>query len=482
MGIRFIEKPLTILFDIFAINVAFFTAAWLRYASHLFPETYNPHIDFSSYINPTLILINCVWLFLFFINGLYREWYKESRFDEFVLVARTVAIGICIVFIFTSSQQIINFANTGTLRVLFTRTKLATLFTYGGCMLFFSTLLRFAIHSLLSILFSYGIGVSKVLIIGANESGELLVKEIHAYARLGYRVSGFIDDDGRKKGSTLAGYKVIGTYSDLPAIVKKERIPALIIAHVSGSANEIMKILNYCGDIKVTIYMVPSLMDVITGHLKTHQIFGIPLLVLLQDHMPAWEADIKRLIDIAISAAVLIFGAPFWLIVAGAIRINSPGPLIYKQIRVGRNGKQFIMYKFRSMYQDAEKRSGPKWASKDDPRITTVGKFIRKTRLDEIPQFFNVFKGEMSLVGPRPERPFFVEQLKAEIPWYVRRIKMKPGITGWAQVKHKYDASIEDVKQKVMYDLYYFENMSLSLDIKIILQTFWVVLTGKGAH
>jgi lipopolysaccharide/colanic/teichoic acid biosynthesis glycosyltransferase len=134
------------------------------------------------------------------------------------------------------------------------------------------------------------------------------------------------------------------------------------------------------------------------------------------------------------------------------------------------------------MYQDAEKRSGPKWASKDDPRITTVGKFIRKTRLDEIPQFFNVFKGEMSLVGPRPERPFFVEQLKAEIPWYVRRIKMKPGITGWAQVKHKYDASIEDVKQKVMYDLYYFENMSLSLDIKIILQTFWVVLTGKGAH
>jgi exopolysaccharide biosynthesis polyprenyl glycosylphosphotransferase len=482
MGIRIIEKPFTVLFDIFAINVAFFTAVWLRYASHLFPETYNPHIAFSSYINPTLVLINGVWLFLFFINGLYREWYKESRFDEFVLVARAVTIGICIVFIFTSSQQIINFANTGNVRVLFTRTKLWTLFTYGVCMLFFSTLARFAIHSLLSTLFSRGIGVSKVLIIGANPSGERLVKEIHAYARLGYRVCGFIDDDGRKKDSVFAGYKVIGTYSDLPSIVKKEKIPALIVAHVSGSANEIMRILNYCGDSKVTIYMVPSLMDVITGHLKTHQIFGIPLLVLLQDHMPAWEADIKRLIDIIVSTLVLIIGAPFWLIVAGAIRLNSRGPLIYKQIRVGRNGKNFIMYKFRSMYQDAEKRSGPTWASKDDPRITTVGKFIRKTRLDEIPQFFNVFMGEMSLVGPRPERPFFVEQLKTEIPWYVRRIKMKPGITGWAQVKHKYDASIEDVKQKVMYDLYYFENMSLSLDIKIILQTFWVVLTGKGAH
>jgi exopolysaccharide biosynthesis polyprenyl glycosylphosphotransferase len=168
--------------------------------------------------------------------------------------------------------------------------------------------------------------------------------------------------------------------------------------------------------------------------------------------------------------------------VAAVIRINSPGPVIYKQIRVGRNGKNFTMYKFRSMYRDAEKSSGPTWASKDDPRITPVGKFIRKTRLDEIPQFWNVLAGEMSLVGPRPERPFFVEKLKNEIPWYVRRIKMKPGITGWAQVKHKYDASIDDVKQKIMYDLYYFENMSLALDIKIILQTFLVVLTGKGAH
>jgi exopolysaccharide biosynthesis polyprenyl glycosylphosphotransferase len=179
---------------------------------------------------------------------------------------------------------------------------------------------------------------------------------------------------------------------------------------------------------------------------------------------------------------VLFFGAPFWLCVAAVIKMNSPGPVIYKQVRVGRNGKNFTVYKFRSMYQDAEKRSGPAWATENDPRITPVGRFIRTTRLDEIPQFYNVLKGEMSLVGPRPERPYFVEQLKTEIPWYVRRIKMKPGITGWAQVKHKYDASIEDVKQKVMYDLYYFENMSIVLDIKIILQTFWVVFTGKGAH
>ena len=422
------------------------------------------------------------WIILFFFGGLYREWYKESRLDEFLVVARTVIIGLFGLFLITSAQQIVTFAHTGDWKSMFTRTKMATLFTYGGCMLFFATTNRFAIHSFLAFLFKKGIAVSKVLIVGANESGERLVREIHAYAKLGYRVVGFIDDDGRKTGTTFAGYQILGTYSSIPDIVKRERIPALIVTHVSGSANEILKILNYCGDISITIYMVPSLTDVITGHLKTHQIFGIPLMVLLQDHMPGWQAQIKRLMDLAVSSMVLVLGAPFWLLVAAAIRLNSPGPVIYKQVRVGRNGKNFTVLKFRSMYQDAEKRSGPTWATENDPRITPVGRVIRKTRLDEIPQFFNVLKGEMSLVGPRPERPYFVEQLKQEIPWYVRRIKMKPGITGWAQVKHKYDASIEDVKQKVMYDLYYFENMSIVLDVKIILQTFLVVFTGKGAH
>jgi len=482
MGIRLFEKVLTVLADILAINIAFFSTIWLRYASGIFPETYNPQIDFSSYVNLVLVFINAMWLFMFFVNGLYREWYKESRFDEFLVVTRAVFAGMLLVFIITSSQQIIDFIHTGSWKLLFTRTKLATLATYGSCALLFASLSRFIIHSLFPIFFSRGIGMGKVLIIGANPSGERLVKEIHAYSRLGYRVEGFIDDDGRKKGSVFAGHKVLGTYSDLPSIVKRERIPAIIVAHVSDSANEIMKILNYCGDIKVTVYMVPSLTDVITGHLKTHQIFGIPLMVLLHDHMPGWEAQIKRLMDITVSVLVLLLGAPVWLAVAAAIKLSSPGPAIYKQFRVGQNGKEYLMLKFRSMYEDAEKRSGPMWASENDPRITPIGRFIRKTRLDEIPQFINVLRGDMSLVGPRPERAFFVEQLKLEIPWYVRRIKIKPGITGWAQVKHKYDSSIEDVKQKVMYDLYYFENMSINLDIKIILRTFWVVFTGKGAH
>jgi exopolysaccharide biosynthesis polyprenyl glycosylphosphotransferase len=198
--------------------------------------------------------------------------------------------------------------------------------------------------------------------------------------------------------------------------------------------------------------------------------------------MPAWEAQIKRIMDVVVSLGVLVIGCPLWCAIAALIRLTSKGPAIYNQERIGQNGKPFVMRKFRSMYQDAEQRTGPTWATKKDPRVTPVGRFLRTTRLDEIPQFTNVLLGDMSLVGPRPERAFFIEQLSKEIPWYVRRIKMKPGITGWAQVKHKYDSSIDDVRQKVMYDLYYFENMSILLDLKIILHTVLVVFTGKGAH
>jgi exopolysaccharide biosynthesis polyprenyl glycosylphosphotransferase len=196
--------------------------------------------------------------------------------------------------------------------------------------------------------------------------------------------------------------------------------------------------------------------------------------------MPEWEKKVKRALDLLFSFFALLITLPVTSVIAALIKIESEGPIIFKQKRTGQNGKEFNVYKFRSMVNDAEKLSGPVWSTKDDPRITKIGKFIRKVRIDEIPQMLDVLKGEMSLVGPRPERPYFVEKLSKEIPLYKRRLKVRPGVTGWAQVKHKYDETLEDVNTKLRYDLFYIENMSLRMDFKILFRTIFVVLFGKG--
>ncbi len=206
----------------------------------------------------------------------------------------------------------------------------------------------------------------------------------------------------------------------------------------------------------------------------------MPLIDIMPELMPEWEKKLKRLLDVLTSLIILIITLPVIIITAIAIKLESRGPVFFKQERSGMNGAIFRIIKFRSMYEDAEKHTGPIWSSKDDPRVTGVGKIIRRVRIDELPQMINVLKGEMSIVGPRPERPFFVEKLSQEIPYYKRRLKVRPGITGWAQVKHKYDESVEDVKIKLRYDLFYIENMSLRMDFKIIMRTIFVVLFGQG--
>ena len=226
--------------------------------------------------------------------------------------------------------------------------------------------------------------------------------------------------------------------------------------------------------------IVPDLYEILSGQARTSQIYGMPLIDIMPELMPEWEKKLKRLLDVIASFIILIITLPVIIIAAIAIKLESKGPIFFKQERSGMNGAKFRIIKFRSMYEDAEKHTGPIWSSKDDPRVTRVGKIIRRVRIDELPQMINVLKGEMSLVGPRPERPFFVEKLAQEIPYYKRRLKVRPGITGWAQVKHKYDESVEDVKIKLRYDLFYIENMSLRMDFKIIVRTIFVVLFGQG--
>ncbi len=472
---------LTFLGDFVFLNLAFAAIYWLRFESGILTQSYAPEHDLADYFG-IMLLFWAGWFALFLLAGLYRNWTKESRLDQAIVVVKTISLGILLIFLFTGVDQIAQAWRTRDWHVLFTQTKTAILAQYWASLVFFAVFNRISLATFFKRLLVRGIGADRVIIVGANDSGRELRHKLQQFPALGYQVAGYVDDDGRKKGRDYDELPVFGTYSDLTDICVRNRIASVIISKVSSSPNEIMKIIQYCAPTRVTVHMEPDLMDVIKGHLKTHQLYGIPLLVLLPEHMPDWQAQIKRFTDIALSFAVLLLGFPLWALISILIKLDSPGPVIYKQERVGQNGKPFTILKFRTMVADAEKLSGPVWAGQADPRTTRSGRFLRKTRLDEIPQFLNVLKGEMSMVGPRPEREFFIQKLKEEIPIYVRRMKMKPGITGWAQVKHHYDQSIEDVKQKVLYDLYYFENMSMRLDLKILLKSVWVVFTGKGAH
>jgi exopolysaccharide biosynthesis polyprenyl glycosylphosphotransferase len=265
----------------------------------------------------------------------------------------------------------------------------------------------------------------------------------------------------------------------LSGILERYEIRDVIIALDSSDHSLLLDIIGQCNGLPVSVKIVPDLYDIISGQARTNQIYGFPLIEISPQLMPPWEEAAKRGIDVAVSLLVLALGLPLWLLVSCAIVLDSPGSVFYNQERVGRDGVRFKMHKFRSMRRDAE-QGGPQWAGRHDPRVTRVGRILRALHIDEIPQVWNVLKGDMSLIGPRPERPMFVEQLSKEIPLYTRRLKVRPGVTGWAQVKHKYDESIEDVRKKIQYDLFYIENMSLRMDFKIILSTLSHMLMGKG--
>ncbi len=260
--------------------------------------------------------------------------------------------------------------------------------------------------------------------------------------------------------------------------MKRHNVEEILVAQAFGPREEILEIAARCNGMVPSVKVMPESVDALSGF-KTEEILGHPLIRLYPTNLKTWQRAAKRLLDIVVSAVVVLPLLPLWILTAVAIRLETPGPAILAQERVGKRGKLFRLYKFRSMIADAEKETGPVWAAPDDRRITRVGRILRRFRLDEIPQFLNVLKGEMSLVGPRPERPFFVDQLKHEVGFYTRRLLVRPGITGWAQVKQRYDASLDDVRKKIRYDLYYLENMSLTLDLKILFRTIVVALTGK---
>jgi exopolysaccharide biosynthesis polyprenyl glycosylphosphotransferase len=463
---RRVEKLLLFLLDFFAVNLAFTLWSRIRLGMGFFSESAPVKALFLS------LIVYGFWLVLFVFFGLYRYSYTRSRTDEIISVVKTVTLGVFIIFLMTFDLREDVSDPVRLSRVM--------IVTYWGLMVVLVGAGRVILRTIYRRMLEMGVGRRRTLIVGWGEKARNLYDQVAGAPALGYDVVGFVTPGVWPVRKRHRRVSVKGHLDQLGSLIEKEGIQEILIALPRRSEKKLEAVIAQCDASAAGIKIVPDLYDVIIGQVRTNQIYGFPLIEVLPQAMPPWEQVAKRFGDMVISLVVLIGFFPLWSLVALAIVLDSRGAVFYTQKRAGRDGRIFTMIKFRSMVRGAEKMTGPVWASDNDPRITRLGRFLRRLRLDEIPQFVNVFIGDMSLVGPRPERPYFVQKLKKIFPLYSRRLRVRPGITGWAQVKGEYDQSLEDVEKKLEYDLFYLENMSLRMDLKIILNTIYVMLRGRG--
>ena len=456
-----------ILADAAAAAAALAAACWLKFDSGLFPHSDGP--GFSAMVAGMTGSV-LYWLAVFAVAGCYTMHWDRSWTDEMRMTARPVTAGMVLLA-----------ALTFLIAPGFTIGRWIMLFYY--CLMLAAVFLARGVTRVAEMkLAERGLVWRRTAIVGTGPEALRLDADLAARPALGYRIVGFVktaDADG--ENSVPAG-RILGDTSDLPQIIEREGITEIIITLASNFHYDILSILLPASGSGVRVKIVPDLFDVIAGHVHNTQIHGEQLMELMPDRLPFWQKLTKTISDYIFSSFVLLISSPVLLAIAIAIKLDSRGTVFYSQERVGKGGRIFSILKFRSMVSDAEKNTGPVWAGKNDPRITRVGAFIRKTRLDEIPQFINVLRGDMSVVGPRPERPQIVEELKKVYPFFEKRLTVKPGITGWAQVKLEYSDTVESIGDKLKYDFYYIENQSLFLDLEIMLRTMIVMITGKGAH
>lgn len=415
-----------------------------------------------------LLLFNLAALVVFATNGLYEMKRGASRVDEAFKVVTAVSLAaVAAIVVNTLLPQL------GGQDLPFTRDVLVWSW---ACAILGSVLLRNLHRSLVLWLRNHGVDTRRVVLVGAREPGQLVWTTIRRRPELGYRVQGFVSDSA-PIGSEVAGLPVLGRTSQLGRVVRATQADEVIIALAGRSSSDLMEIISLAENEAVAIKVYPDTFQLITNNdLSIGDLSDLPLVSVKNAALDnPWNRSLKRALDVSVASALLLIGAPLLVLIALAIRFESRGPVFFLQERVGLDNHPFWMLKFRTMREDAEQLGT--WTTQNDPRVTRVGRLLRRSSLDELPQLINVLLGDMSMVGPRPEQPRWVEQFSQQIPRYLRRHKEKAGLTGWAQVNGlRGDTSIEE---RTRYDLYYIENWSLLFDLKIILRTAANLLTGK---
>ena len=423
----------------------------------------------SNEIWAIFLVTQFVWTGFFYANGRYRADPTISRFREIQSLLRITLTSVVVVIL-------CNEMFPGILAV-----ESARILTYWFYLVSCLCIERMVIRVIQKALMARGYGKKNTIIIGIDSRAHDIAEHLAAEST-GHNLIGFVKPGGNdaSKPNGPTDLPVLGSLNEIRPIIEDHHVNEVVIALEKPDHSKLLDILTRSNGAPVSLRIIPDMYEVISGLAKTEELYGLPLVNINPEILTIQQRFAKRLTDLAVSLFVIVPLFPVWLIVSLAIKIESRGPVLYRQERVGQNGNVFMINKFRSMVQEAETMTGPIWAKQEDPRITNVGQLLRRFRLDEVPQFINVLIGDMSVVGPRPERPYFVQKLMEEFPFYYRRHRIRTGITGWAQIKHSYDSSLADVRQKLKYDFFYIENTSFSLDLLIMLRTVLVMISGKG--